>query len=86
MFGDERLFFQHETIGRDFKKMNNQGEAGIERRKEIKRNLPFHDIETDGVWGDTPINPLSEDNDEARETIEAGMLGPMLCPFAWLLE
>jgi hypothetical protein len=83
-FGDERLFFQHESLNRDFKRMNNQGEAGEQRRKEIKANVPKHDSD-DGLWGDTPINPLPADNDEAKAIIEEGMLGLTTCPFAWLL-
>jgi len=31
-FGDERLFFQHETVNRDLKKLKQQGQEGRRRR------------------------------------------------------
>jgi hypothetical protein len=35
-FGDERLFFQHETINRDLNKLKQQGEEGIARARAWK--------------------------------------------------
>lgn len=85
-FGDERLFFQHETIPRDAKKLKQQGEAGIARAKLWKSSVESHNTRRDGVWGETPVEPLPEDNDDAMDVIVAGIQGEMQCPFAWLLE
>jgi len=76
-FGDERLFFQHETITRDFKKLRNQGDAGKAREKEWKKMIKGEGRKTgkDDEWGDNDILDLPSDNGEAMDIIEAGMLG-----------
>jgi len=76
-FGDERLFFQHETITRDFKKLRNQGDAGKAREKEWKKMIKGEGRKTgkDDEWGDNDILELPSDNGEAMDIIEAGMLG-----------
>ena len=84
-FGDDRLFFQHESFSRDMARLLEDGEEGEARSKLWRRNTPSHDVVGLGVWGDSPIAPLPEDNFAAMEIIEDGMFGEHECPFAWLL-
>ena len=91
-FGDERLFFQHETITRDLNKMKLQGDTGAQRRKDwirhMKDNNQKNTVEKTDLefFVDMLIaNPLEEDNDGAMETVEEGLLGEHECPFAWFL-
>lgn len=92
-FGDERLFFQHETITRDMNILQKQGDEGAERAHEWKQMMKDNEQKhTTGKFTDEEIkkmlkkNPLPEDNGEAMEIIEEGMLGEHMCPFAWLLS
>ena len=63
-----------------------QGEIDKNRLKLWKKSIERQDKGTKVAWGDTPIAPLPEDNDEAMQVIIDGMSGEMQCPFAWLLE
>lgn len=86
-FGDERLFFQHETINRDLSKLHKQGDEGIARAKEWKDMIERHKRQTEDDTWNRPVRDLADDDaNGAMDKIEAGMLGEHLCPFAWFLN
>ena len=81
-FGDERLFFRHETFGRDLQTMkvkygNRSDEKKLWQNTALRRGA-------DDIFGDAPVPDLPEDNDAAMEIIENG-IREQGCPFAWLL-
>ena len=76
-FGDTRLFFQHDRVGKDLR-LNREKRWGAFQER-INRKDP------ENTW--LPNNetiPLPEDVDAAQEIILHG-LWDTGCPFAWLL-
>jgi len=79
-FGDERLFFRHETFSRDTANIKRHRNRYTHKEAKAKAKRWQDAVErinkniTENIWGDTPINPLPEDRDEAQQIIMDGII------------
>lgn len=88
LFGDTKLFFQHDHIQRDIGRYRRSGDktTSTEWWKSIKEQMDSMPPK----WGETEVPEMPEDM-TPKEVIEGGILGTLGeeglsgCPFAWML-
>jgi len=81
-FGDERLFFAHETSGRDVQRLNDRGET--DRAKWWRMMTETFDRNTFG-GGDMDLDPTMPEGQDPEKVIMDGILSAE-CPFKWILD